>query len=648
MTTRYGRNVCQDLADLSGRSVHGVDANRLRSRYARAVEERQAKEAEYENEFRLNVPHVARVQKLIAERLEAEASEVNAKLPVASVYDAFMRVKGHAGRDKDAGLRALHGHLERMWKKNRTGSITAEQYLILHDHYKRNFPRSAAAAVIEQIGQEGYTTLPLSDLTRIASDIHTQEDFDRAMVYHGLNGPLPHQVKSRRFVLGLINEVDSGERYLLEGMDFGPSFCGEDGDEAGRPFEGDAPVPQQRVRTTGPKARKRAQQTPAFDSTAVARVGGDTYLSLNDDPVYVGVVHDSSSFTPSSAVWIQQGWGSEDEALQEAFAELEDWDSERLSPEEMDERWKTEEREGYDPLTEAYDGFAFTTTAAELRQMIEGIQNSYNREKFLGIEFEDNEDDEEGERPFEEGPSASRQARGDEEWSQLSKGFNSGNYDAAYRGGTWEEGLAAENREDADDPAYRAAYILAFIPGSSDSWMWDEDYMDAWDEYGTRLQGLGVAVDDPYEAQREEDGVPGREAQAGVDSFTEGYIEAAIWSSTDESDDSGGRPLDENYGPEDLSPEALTKMADDCRRFQSENREDLESYASLLGHGPDWSGDEMWSAQAGHDFWLTRNGHGAGFWDRDVGEVGERLSRAAQLFGEQYLYVGDDGKLYVM
>jgi len=505
MTTRYGRNVCQDLADLSGRSVHGVDANRLRSRYARAVEERQAKEAEYENEFRLNVPHVARVQKLIAERLEAEASEVNAKLPVASVYDAFMRVKGHADRDKDAGLRALHGHLERMWKKNRTGSITAEQYLILHDHYKRNFPRSAAAAVIEQIGQEGYTTLPLSDLTRIASDIHTQEDFDRAMVYHGLNGPLPHQVKSRRFVLGLINEVDSGERYLLEGMDFGPSFCGEDGDEAGRPFEGEDSVPQQKVRTRGPKAQRnaqmlsggieelervldgvvidevesgawinpsdpeaplhvgivwtqsgyiggegvvyiteggshpdvalqgadeiwtenlynnqemrqraeedardelrqdrsllegepsdeevweladqylsekfaggvwtvtvgellglldssteswaaqirsalgefegdeegaeyarslrergglrKAQQTPAFDSTAVARVGGDTYLSLNDDPVYVGVVHDSSGFTPSSAVWIQQGWGSEDTALQEAFAELED------------------------------------------------------------------------------------------------------------------------------------------------------------------------------------------------------------------------------------------------------------------------------------------------------------------------------------
>lgn len=30
---------------------------------------------------------------------------------------------------------------------------------------------------------------------------------------------------------------------------------------------------------------------------------------------------------------------------------------------------------------------------------------------------------------------------------------------------------------------------------------------------------------------------------------------------------------------------------------------------------------DMTPAQAGHDFWLTRNGHGAGFWDGDDGKV---------------------------
>jgi hypothetical protein len=58
--------------------------------------------------------------------------------------------------------------------------------------------------------------------------------------------------------------------------------------------------------------------------------------------------------------------------------------------------------------------------------------------------------------------------------------------------------------------------------------------------------------------------------------------------------------------------------------------------------------NEQWSgaARAGHDFWLTRNGHGAGFWDRGLGDLGERLSKAAKVYGEVYLYPGDDGKVY--
>jgi hypothetical protein len=50
---------------------------------------------------------------------------------------------------------------------------------------------------------------------------------------------------------------------------------------------------------------------------------------------------------------------------------------------------------------------------------------------------------------------------------------------------------------------------------------------------------------------------------------------------------------------------------------------------------------------AGHDFWLTRNGHGAGFWDGDLSEdVGNALTEAAKKFGECHLYVGDDGQIY--
>jgi hypothetical protein len=52
-------------------------------------------------------------------------------------------------------------------------------------------------------------------------------------------------------------------------------------------------------------------------------------------------------------------------------------------------------------------------------------------------------------------------------------------------------------------------------------------------------------------------------------------------------------------------------------------------------------------AGAGMDFWLTRNGHGAGFWDGDWPEKqGEALTALAEEFGELNVCVGDDGKLY--
>ena len=61
--------------------------------------------------------------------------------------------------------------------------------------------------------------------------------------------------------------------------------------------------------------------------------------------------------------------------------------------------------------------------------------------------------------------------------------------------------------------------------------------------------------------------------------------------------------------------------------------------ASSINHD-DWSYEQI-----GHDFWLTRNGHGAGFWDRDL-PFGDDLSQLAEAFGPCELYEGDDGLIY--
>jgi len=125
------------------------------------------------------------------------------------------------------------------------------------------------------------------------------------------------------------------------------------------------------------------------------------------------------------------------------------------------------------------------------------------------------------------------------------------------------------------------------------------------------------------------------------------YVEAALWSSNDESTPAGGEPMDSNYSLSDLAPETLQRMAKDVAEFQAANLADIEA-------GCDRSGEHSVYEMAAHDFWLTRNGHGAGFWDGDWMDAdsdtpearGERLSEAARAFGQFDLYVGDDGQIY--
>ncbi len=103
--------------------------------------------------------------------------------------------------------------------------------------------------------------------------------------------------------------------------------------------------------------------------------------------------------------------------------------------------------------------------------------------------------------------------------------------------------------------------------------------------------------------------------QKVLDDFTRSYIETALWLSTDEQD----QPLDERFEIEDIESVVLQNMIDDCAQFQQANADDI--------------GDE--TERAGHDFWLTRNGHGAGFWDGDWPEpAATRLTLASKVFGE--------------
>ena len=112
--------------------------------------------------------------------------------------------------------------------------------------------------------------------------------------------------------------------------------------------------------------------------------------------------------------------------------------------------------------------------------------------------------------------------------------------------------------------------------------------------------------------------------------FLLAYIECALWSTSDTDHDLESL---EQFDVEDLTPECLKRMKEDCEKFQSENVELLKG---------------LDDKQSGHDFWLTRNGHGCGFWDRNLGEVGDNLSEVCCEWGEVNLYLTDDNQIDLM
>ena len=114
-----------------------------------------------------------------------------------------------------------------------------------------------------------------------------------------------------------------------------------------------------------------------------------------------------------------------------------------------------------------------------------------------------------------------------------------------------------------------------------------------------------------------------------IKTILEHYLICALWSSVDTND----IPLDNNYSIDDIEQESIDQAEKDIISF-------VETSKNLL--------DTLNEEQIGHDFWLTRNGHGCGFFDRGYHKnVSDYLTKQCDEFGECYLYVGDDGKIYM-
>ena len=150
-----------------------------------------------------------------------------------------------------------------------------------------------------------------------------------------------------------------------------------------------------------------------------------------------------------------------------------------------------------------------------------------------------------------------------------------------------------------------------------------------------------------------------------LNEILKGYLESAIWTEEERLGDENQSDVDtsgydDEEGETDAEKNFMAIMRDklEANPITTFTRENID-YDSLIQAYQDIkifinsagalaineALQENDKFQLGMDIWLTRNGHGAGFFDHSY-EHETELMNAAQNLKEVDLYIGDDNKLH--
>ena len=166
-------------------------------------------------------------------------------------------------------------------------------------------------------------------------------------------------------------------------------------------------------------------------------------------------------------------------------------------------------------------------------------------------------------------------------------------------------------------------------------------------------------------------------AGIGVDLMTNSYIHAALWAETislpvaeedlvdgcmDVSEDHPlyeipeCEPFDSYFDVDDCTEEFVRAAIADCAEFKRRCEQcDRGAGCTLWEELTEIADDE---SDIGYDFWLTRNHHGAGFWDGDfdnseelpegLDNAGDAATAIAQEFSEINMWATEEGRIDLM
>ena len=150
---------------------------------------------------------------------------------------------------------------------------------------------------------------------------------------------------------------------------------------------------------------------------------------------------------------------------------------------------------------------------------------------------------------------------------------------------------------------------------------WNSDYQTLFEYY---QDDLLTSIYEPTQRNLE-----WTQRTTPTEEMIESLMDTMIWTAS-VSDNDESYPLDE-CNPFTIPEQICSDIIESFTKFFNKVAPYLILFPVV--------GNPIYSEeQFAHDYVLSRNGHGTGFCDRDLGDIGAYLHQAAKDCGEQYIY----------
>ncbi|MBP7280327.1 MAG: hypothetical protein KBA66_02035 [Leptospiraceae bacterium] len=146
--------------------------------------------------------------------------------------------------------------------------------------------------------------------------------------------------------------------------------------------------------------------------------------------------------------------------------------------------------------------------------------------------------------------------------------------------------------------------------------------------------------------------MPENNSTIDINEVMKHYLLCAIWTEEEQMSEMEEKEIADFYGESEEITKLVPRNEMNIENFSDDSKikafEDIRKFLSIDGVQEAIEKQNIPNDMLGHDLWLTRNSHGAGFWDRGYDKkISNLLTNAALSLGRCEVEAGDEGWLHL-